>query len=335
MKIFDLNKILNNQQICNLDKWLETCQWYENAPGGFVTNSPKRLVNAYGTGQAIDENKRLIGNYWSSTFWTAKMNASQISLETQSEPLPEALINIIPNIRNCFKETFSQAIITDYTFIIAVCNYYTDPDMYIAAHTDDNHWYPKEIADSPVFASLTFYPKGKPTNPSEYARFQIKKGDKWETVYLPDHSVCIMPSNIPHRVLPTIKKNRANFKPRINITLRSCYSFQSDPLRNLLVVSNHNRYYKLPSKLYIPNDSTTETLNLIIHTYTNFLAKYKKRLSFSIQSDGKTRREEKKRAYYDYNKWLKEKNRPSVSGATNIVLESLILVNKRLINLRV
>ena len=41
-------------------------------------------------------------------------------------------------------------------------NNYIKPDMTISAHKDDQEWYPPTIDGMPIFASITFYPNGKP-----------------------------------------------------------------------------------------------------------------------------------------------------------------------------
>ena len=57
-----------------------------------------------------------------------------------------------------------------------------------------------------------------------------------------------MNSDIPHRVLKH-KKDEKYFKPRINITLRSTYDINKNPLLHNICVANHTRYYKIPKAI--------------------------------------------------------------------------------------
>ena len=90
--------------------------------------------------------------------------------------------------------------------------------MCICGHTDDDYWYPKEVDERPIFASLTFYLDGEPSSDEYYSRFQIKENEKWKDVILKDNSIMYMNSDIPHRVLKHKKKYTSFFRPRINIT---------------------------------------------------------------------------------------------------------------------
>ena len=48
---------------------------------------------------------------------------------------------MIPHLKKLFVSSSYDVQLTSETFSIGVCNYYSDPDMYIAAHTDDQIWY--------------------------------------------------------------------------------------------------------------------------------------------------------------------------------------------------
>lgn len=286
--------------------------WNYGVPGGFLTNHPKRFVNAFGNGQPIDNNGDIDESFaeqsspeceafsgyipssskdsvfvgrssgpeckafsgWPATSWTAKINQNNVTLQTKTGEMPPSFCKIIPYFRSLFLRTFPDAQITDYTFNIAVCNYYTDPTMNIAAHTDDNVWYPRECPSNntgPVFASLTLYPFSKPTHQDNYGRFQIHSNGKWIQVYLPHESILIMPSGIKHRVLPHIKRKQHLFLPRINITFRSTYPIYVNPLMNYMAVANHTRYYRVPFKLIFPEILNHSTILDIYHIYNNFL----------------------------------------------------------------
>ena len=79
------------------------------------------------------------------------------------EALPEELSKIVPEIKNYLQTVSPEIKMNNYTFSIGVFNHYTEPDMTIAAHTDDQEWYPNEVENKPMFASLTFYLDGKPS----------------------------------------------------------------------------------------------------------------------------------------------------------------------------
>ena len=273
--ISELSQHFSSDEIDNAKTFLRNTKWIDKMPGGFVTNCPKRLVNAYGDGLPIDQNGEVSGTGWDSTFWTAKINQNNITLETKTSPLPEPLRKLIPGLRKVLLQQDPDSIITNHTFTIAVCNYYTDPDMYIAAHRDDNIWYPREINNgaSPVFASLTFYPEDVPLLMEEYARFQVRstETDTWTDIKLDDDSLLIMPSDLEHRVLPCSNRMKHHFKPRINITFRSCYPFNVNPLMNAMAVANHSRYYRLPYQIIYPKYLAIDVINSIIQSYNNCL----------------------------------------------------------------
>ena len=79
MRLFHLTDYYSNEELSKLNQWLIDSQWYQNIPGGFVTNSPQRLVNAYGDGSQIDNQGNLSGDSISLTHWTAKMNQNNIT----------------------------------------------------------------------------------------------------------------------------------------------------------------------------------------------------------------------------------------------------------------
>jgi len=99
MKIHKLPDIFGNETIESFHEWLSKCEWYQGAPGGFVTNCPNRLVNAFGNGSGVSCDGEISSQGWDKTFWTAKMNQSNVSLETPTETLPEEIRNLIPKVR--------------------------------------------------------------------------------------------------------------------------------------------------------------------------------------------------------------------------------------------
>jgi len=277
MNLYSLEKDVPKSVLKDFLDYINGMEWYRNNPGGFLTNSPQRYVNTFGDGAEVDDKGNIITKGWPITFWTAKVNQNNVSLGSIPETLPSSFARLIPYLRKLFvKEHGDNANITYNTFNIAVCNYYTEPQDNIAAHTDDNAWYPKELKDNgeqrPVFASITLYPQTKPKDSKSIANFEIytenEKGiTKWQKIDLIDKSILIMPSDIKHRV-KAIKADK--FHPRINITFRSTYSVDINPLMNAIAVANHTRYYKIPSGIYYPDSINIENLDTIIDVYNNF-----------------------------------------------------------------
>ena len=312
-----LENIISESQLENLRSFIINCKWNNKMPGGLVTNFPQRLVNTFGDGSNVNEKGELYGNKWTSTFWTAKQTQNNVSLETKTEPLPECLINIIPLLRKHLKNIYPQAIINDNTFTIAVCNNYIDPNMTISAHTDDQEWYPPTINDNPIFASLTFYPDGKPIRDKYYSRFQIKE-DKWKDIKLEDNSIMIMSANTPHRVLKYKKKDIEYFKQRINITLRCTYDLSKNPLMNYISIANHSRYYKAPIALV--SNIKLDLVKEILEKYNEFCINNNYDTIVYKNSD----EHDNKIKYINlYKIYIKKNNYMNVKFKCNIVIQAL------------
>ena len=260
-----LKEILPNDIYNNFKETINNIQWFSGVPGGFLSNSPKRRVRCFG-GEG-------------DTYWTAAIKHSSITLCSETTPLPHSFKKIIPYLTKLFKDKFKSARITPDTFSLAICNYYNEPDTYIAAHTDDNIWYPRECDEGPVFASLTFYPEG---TPKYLHRFGVKDGGVWKGVDLGDDDVLVMPSSIEHRVLPYLKRHYSYFKPRINITFRSVYPKVVNPLLHTLAISNHTRYYGIPKCLIIRNNTKKEVVDEIKKYYSTFCKSINKPFSVII-----------------------------------------------------
>jgi hypothetical protein len=276
MQTTQLEQVAGTECAQSFTDSIRAATWYLGAPGGFVTNSPQRKVTAFGDGSGINDQAEFTRGALPTTHWTAKMNASNISLHTKPEPMPTPLRRLIPHLRRQFQQEYPDAVLTPHTFSIAVCNYYTDPDMNIAAHTDCNPWYPTECSAGPVFASITLYPEGPPERDSHYARFSIRpEGQPWTPLLLRDSSVLIMPSGILHRVQPHKKCDRHAFRPRINITFRSTFPPEIDPLMHRMAVSNHTRYYRIPHAISYPDDTDPELLEGITRAYNQFAERYR------------------------------------------------------------
>jgi len=268
--IADLNDIISTQQLYNLRKFIKNMKWNYKIPGGFLTNSPQRKVNTFGDGKFIDDNGNLKGHGWSDTFWTSKQTQNNVSLQTKTAELPASLISIIPKLRTYLRKLQPNNTINLHSFNIAVCNNYTDPYMNIAPHTDDNFWYPKEVNNRPLFISLSFYLDGTPIKDEYYSRFQIKINDKWIDIKLNDNSVLFMNSDIYHRVLKHKKNTYKYFKPRINITLRSTYPININPLLHNICIANHTRYYRNPYCIISDNSIDKSKINDLLDKYNIF-----------------------------------------------------------------
>ena len=152
MFIYNLDD-LGKGLVDEFEEYLKSDMWLEGIPGGFVTNSPKRQVNTYGDGTSYDNKKNIVEEGWKKTYWTAKMNQNNVTLESKPKRLPQEFLNLVPKLRSLFKVSYEDSNITPNTFNIGVCNYYTKPDMHIAAHTDDNVWYPRECSDCLLYTS--------------------------------------------------------------------------------------------------------------------------------------------------------------------------------------
>ena len=180
------------------------------------------------------------------------------------------MCNIIPKLRNHLKDKCPNNNLDINSFNIAVCNLYTEPDMNICGHTDDDYWYPKEVDERPIFASLTFYLDGEPVRDEYYSRFQIKENKKWKDIVLKNNSIMYMNSDIPHRVLKHKKKDRIHFRPRINITLRSTFKIEKNPLLHNICVANHTRYYRTPNSIISNGKLSQEKIDDLLEKYNIF-----------------------------------------------------------------
>lgn len=324
MQLYQLREHFSEEEVTNFSQFMKLSTWYSNIPGGFLTNSPKRQVNAYGDGSEITDSGDIGANGWQQTYWTAKISQNNVSLQTPTEAMPEALSKLVPGLRRLFSKTFPDAVITPNTFSIAVCNNYSDPDMNIAGHTDDNPWYPRESGVGPVFASITLYPEGEP---EVYARFGVKQDGKWKQVDLPHESILIMPSSIEHRVQPYLKSKRDKFKPRINLTFRSIYPFNRNPIMHNMAVANHTRYYKMPLCIIFPEGLEEEKRNEILEVYNRFcesnggskLHEFTRKLNKSSELT-------RYRGIKDRNGYMDFRSSP------NIVAETLKMVSDRIVS---
>ena len=271
--IVSLKDHMTDAEIQQLKTDASKIKWNKNVPGGFTHNVPQRQVNAFGDGSGYNSSEDVVGHCWNDGFWTAAVHQNDATLVTKLEGLPKWLKRLGLLCRTLAKDLMDIKP-TDYTYNLAVCNNYTEPSHDIKQHTDDNDWYVKDTDQGPTFVSLTLYPTTLPQNAKEHANFQILAGGKWHDLVLPDASLLFMPSCLPHRV----KSSKAdNFHSRINVTLRSVPSPFSDPVRSLQGVSNHSRYYRLPDKLIVSQDSDE----------TEHIGKIKQAFNACLQAHGK------------------------------------------------
>ena len=311
------------QQLEHFTQFINTCPWNDKVPGGFLTNSPQRLVNSFGTGATINPDSTLNSDGWPSTYWTAAIKHSNMTIETIPHDLPDGLRTLVPVAREMFEECIDDAVITPSTFNIAVCNKYCDPMHEIKAHTDCNDWYPHESSLGPVFASITVYPDTIPSSDDEYARFQVKLDGTWHDLILPHMSIMIMPSNIEHRVMK--HKHGVPFHSRINITLRSTYDKTIDPLRSIQAVSNHARYYRIPYACHYPCDIDATILQDVVSIFNDFNIRHGCDNILCVKSDSTSARTVKRRSIITQ---LKQGKKFRVNN--NTVLEACMLALSKL-----
>ncbi len=113
MKIYSFEESIPNNITEDFVNFVQNeMEWYSKAPGGFLTNSPNRKVNTFGDGGEISSSTGIqpstgIQTFtgWPLTFWTAKVNQNNVSLATMTEKMPKCFSNLVPYLRNLFKQT--------------------------------------------------------------------------------------------------------------------------------------------------------------------------------------------------------------------------------------
>tara|TARA_B100001741_G_scaffold145602_1_gene120042 strand:+ start:1331 stop:2362 length:1032 start_codon:yes stop_codon:yes gene_type:complete len=290
--VVQLKDVMTSRELQNLEQEASKMQWNKEVPGGFIHNTPQRLVNSFGDGSGYNASSTSIGKSWDDAYWTAAVHQSDVTLVTATEKIPMWLQSLGIKCREIAESKYSIKM-SDHSFNLAVCNQYITSTHEIAAHTDDNEWYVKDLSDGPMFASLTLYPDSQPVDEDEYARFEVLIDKKWVQLCLPHASVLFMPSCVPHRVRPPLKNQRMH--KRMNVTLRSVPSVEIDPFNSLRGVSNHARYYRLPRQMNIaqdkPLDGFVESLR---NAFTTCIANNDSKLNFRIVRLSKTSKERKK-----------------------------------------
>lgn len=289
--VVQLSDFMDDEAINALVDNATNISWNNGVPGGFIHNTPQRLVNSFGDGSGYNATSARVGESTPAGYWTAAVHQSDCTLVTDVERLPDWLQQLGLQARSIASNTYNITM-SDHSFNIAVCNFYKACKHEIAAHTDDNEWYTKDLPDGPMFASLTLYPSKKPTSPSDYARFELYIDGEWVHKALPHASLLLMPSCIPHRVRPASKE----MCERINITLRSVPSMKDDPYNCIRGVSNHARYYRLPRHLIFPTDKRTDGHVDDIITAFNTCLQAHKRGSLTVTVSGTKEIRKKNRA---------------------------------------
>ena len=221
--------------------------------GGMGTNSPNRGVCV----------RSIVQEGFETGHWTLTQNKSQCSLSTPVEPMSEELQSLVPFLREISEEHFPDCPLNSASFSLFVANeYLPGHDHTICAHKDDQDWYPFP----PIFASVTVFPDGCPESPDHTARFQVyDEGDKkWKDLYLPHCSICMMRADIVHRVKPPLHCKPDAVKRRINLTYRNLQCPLTDPFGYFTGISNHHRYYGIPSVVTIPKGFSQEDISDVI-----------------------------------------------------------------------
>jgi hypothetical protein len=318
MHLVHLRDHMSETEIDHLRKCANEMEWYRKVPGGFTTTAPPRFVNSFGNGSGYSNTQDTIGKSWSEGHWTAAKNQNDLTLTTPTAPLPEWLQKLGVLARQ-LASSFYNIESSTHMFNLAVCNKYEFGSDKISAHTDDNEWYTRDLACGPMFASLTLYNDTKPTSSSEHARFQICIEGKWQDYVLPDATLLFMPACIPHRVQPH-KPNTRHHK-RINITLRSVPSVESDPVSSIRGVSNHARYYRLPSTLTVPaNKETNPRAMELLQIFNKCLDSHNhKQLAVIIDSNSKLQRATTRTQLMS----TIQKRDKTIAPRTNITLKAL------------
>ena len=255
--------------------------------------------------------------------WTLTKNKSNCTIQMDTVTMKNGLKNLIPFITTMAEKSFPDSFHrTTGNFGLFVSNKYNKgQDQIINPHTDDQDWYPKPA----IFASVTFFPDQEPKNPNNTFRFQIKDPETgiWIDTFLPHGSVCLMCANLEHRVSKPLGKLDKSVS-RINLTYRNLLNPYEDPIGYLIGISNHFRYYGIPSRAIIPvnvYEQQTEKIEEILDKYRQL----NHEMILDIGDNNESRKKKKKkireeiRNIYDKNNLTMNVN----INKANIVLELL------------
>ena len=255
--------------------------------------------------------------------WTLTKNKSNCTIQMNTVIMKQGLRNLVPFITSmaekCFPDSFHR---TEGNFGLFVANKYNKgQDQVINPHTDDQDWYPEPA----IFASVTFFPDGPPKKPQNTFRFQVRdpENNQWVDMYLQHGSITLMCANLEHRVSKPLGNINEN-TTRINLTFRNLLNPYTDPIGYLIGISNHYRYYGIPSKAIIPKNiykEQTENIDEILNKYRQLNPSLE--ISLSKDNDERKKRKQQlrekiKQIYVDNNLTLNV----NINKA-NIVLELL------------
>ena len=285
--------------------------------GGKGTNSPNRGVCV----------RAIVHEGFSTGHWTLTQNKSQYTLSTPVSPMCEKLQSLVPSVRNLCREKFPECPQNEASFSLFVANeYLPGRDHTICEHKDDQDWYPSP----PVFASVTFFPDGSPESPEHTARFQVyDEGDKkWKDLYLPHASICLMRADISHRVKPPLQCAPDTVKRRINLTFRNLQCPHADPFGYMTGISNHHRYYGVPSVITIPKGKSEAEIEDILDRIKRINPEIVIRKDYRTSAVRNSRKSELRLLISDNYIARRSNINTAMLSKTNIVLELLETVRK-------
>ncbi len=289
--------------------------------GGKGTNSPNRGVCV----------RSIVRKGFETAHWTLTQNKSQCSLSTHVEHMSEELRTVIPLLREISEDKFPECPLNTASFSLFVANEYLPGRNHtICEHKDDQAWYPSP----PIFASLTVFPDGSPENPDHTSRFQVyDEGDnKWKDLYLPHCSICMMRADILHRVKPPLHCDPDSVKRRINLTYRNLQCPNTDPFGYFVGISNHHRYYGVPSVITIPKGFPKVDISDVLAGLRRINPDIRVREDYrTVTKRNKRKSELRLLLAEDYNQRQRKVNSGMLTKS-NIVLELLETVRKHQLN---
>lgn len=319
--LYKLDDIVGVEQGFGLQEAICARNFITSHVGGHGTNSPRRGVSVFGN-SLLDGSCAIPESHW-----TACMNASHISLTSVTEPMPDKVKVCVPKFQELTRKHFPESPITSATYCLGVANCYNPAsDHTICSHTDSQQWY---ASPCPVFASITYFPDGEPNLPEHSHRFQIldESGEKsaWRFLHLRHGILCIMRSDIYHRVIPPIKKYRYNqVGRRINVTLRNIVHPSTHPLGYYQAISNHFRYYGKPLSITMPSCTNIRDHVKLFMRYLELAAIVGTESKFSFIKRAKNLQQQQ-----EYHKKLKARLRAYYEEHSSVLAsDDLVLLSK-------
>lgn len=261
MNFYKLKECIDTAVYDNFINYISTMEWNcmvtnNNSLNKNLSNSTNqiskncRYVNYFGNGADIDVSGKIINKGWMETYWKVQ----SVITQTKVEELPQPFIEMTKELRALMWSQFPDFKIYASTFNIAVCNYYEREEVDTQEEIqepDDTKWYLNDNNYGPLEAMITFYPDNDEDENTGFKIYNHKK-DKWLFFKVDQGSVVLLPSLITKQI------HADPFKRRITITFKSTYSKSINPLLNALVVSYHARYYRIPYKIILPDNISSE-----------------------------------------------------------------------------